>query len=926
MTTYKGLIADIDKKEEAGNLSSGDVHSRKEALSKLDDLMQLNESMMRQRSCAIWLREGDANTKFFHCCVNARRRQNGISHLLVHEQVCSSVEEIRAAAGAFYANLYREEAWVRPKLVGLEFKRIQPAENNFLCAEFSDEEIRESVWSCHSEKSPGPDGFSFAFIKECWDFLQADFIRFVQDFHKRGRFLRGTNASFITLIPKTQNPIRLEEFRPISLVGCLYKIIAKLLANRLKKIIDKVVSDHQTAFIGGRQILDGVVTMNEIVDEVKKKCRKSFMFKVDFEKAYDRLNWQFLLDVMEHMGFNGQWRGWIAECLRSSSVSVLVNGCPTPEFSMERGLCQGDPLSPFLFILAAEGMSAMISRAESVGLLIGCRVGNGDLRISHLQYADDTVILGKATEENIKAVKCILRGMELVSGLKVNYHKSSLIGFGCDEIWVSMMAEFLLCKVVKGFKFFGFNLGVKPRSKKAWEPVLQLIQRKLGFWQSKLLSFAGRVTMLNAVLSCLPIYKMGAFLAPKGVIKAIDKSRRCFLWGASEAQHKISWVKWTRVCKPRKNEGLGVKDLEIMNRALLGKWRWQILSERKNIWQSVLHDKYGDLELASNSVAPDRGSRWWRDLWKIEAVQGHEGWFSQALIRSVGDGVTTKFWVDRWLNHSSLADEFPNLFAATADQSISVADSGYWYEEQWTWSLVWSRGLNEDEVRQQDVLMHRIQQCKIKRGSSDRWSWLLAKKGTYSVQRVYSKLDSNSAYGEEFHFQQIWGKDIPAKVSLFFWRGLHYGLPTKTQLLRRGIIRDEQQLFCGICLNHRENLSHILIGCDRSWELWMMVHKWWGFSTVLPNTFENLLQQIILGVNTIFGGRFWKVTCLTTAFHIWKGRNCFQFARTLISLNKMLDDIQIASFFWLTARFNCNSCRIHSWIANPREMETEMLA
>lgn len=151
----------------------------------------------------------------------------------------------------------------------------------------------------------------------------------------------------------------LGDYRPISLIGCYYKIITKVMAHRVKKVVGKLIGDVQNAFIEGRYILDGVLIANETMDFLKKTKKKSLIFKVDFEKAYDSLNWDFLSEIMRCMGFGSKWCKWVEACLQSASVSILVNGSPTKEFTMGRGVRQGDPLAPFLFILAAEGLNAL---------------------------------------------------------------------------------------------------------------------------------------------------------------------------------------------------------------------------------------------------------------------------------------------------------------------------------------------------------------------------------------------------------------------------------------------------------------------------------------------------------------------------------------------------------------------------------------
>ncbi|GJX88788.1 RNA-directed DNA polymerase, eukaryota, reverse transcriptase zinc-binding domain protein [Tanacetum coccineum] len=193
-----------------------------------------------------------------------------------------------------------------------------------------------------------------------------DIFEFVNSFFVSGLMPQGANSSFFTLIPKTSNPISIKDFCPISLIGIHYKIIAKVLANRISKVIDKVVSKEQSAFIYGRQILDDPLIISEVIQWYKKKI---LIFKVDFEKAFNSVSWKYLDYVLLSLGFGSKWRSLIRACLQSSRASILINGSPTSEFSIKRGLLQGDPLSSFLFILAMEGLHGAMSNAVNSGLI-----------------------------------------------------------------------------------------------------------------------------------------------------------------------------------------------------------------------------------------------------------------------------------------------------------------------------------------------------------------------------------------------------------------------------------------------------------------------------------------------------------------------------------------------------------------------------
>ncbi|GJV55439.1 putative RNA-directed DNA polymerase, eukaryota, reverse transcriptase zinc-binding domain protein [Tanacetum coccineum] len=198
------------------------------------------------------------------------------------------------------------------------------------------------------------------------DLMKMDIFEFVNSFFASGSMPPRCQFFLFTLISKISNPLSVKDVRLISLIGTHYKIISKLLANRLSKVIDKVVSKEKSAFILGRQILDGPLIISEIIQWYKKRKKKMLIFKVDFEKAFDSLSRNYLDFILASLGFGSKWRSWIRACLHSSRASILINGSPTSEFSIKHGLRQGDPLSPFLFILIMEGLHCAMSNAVKI--------------------------------------------------------------------------------------------------------------------------------------------------------------------------------------------------------------------------------------------------------------------------------------------------------------------------------------------------------------------------------------------------------------------------------------------------------------------------------------------------------------------------------------------------------------------------------
>ncbi|PNX97042.1 cytochrome p450 [Trifolium pratense] len=204
--------------------------------------------------------------------------------------------------------------------------------------------------------------------------------------------------------------------------------------------------------------------------------------------AYDSVSWSFLDYMLRRFGFDAKWRSWVKACVFAGSLSVLVNGSPTEQIDISKGLKQGDPLAPFLFILVAEGLGALMKKAVELGFFKGIQFPNEGANISHLQYADDTLFVGEACVENLWTIKAILRWFELISGLKVNFFKSKLFGINVEDDFLSSATSFLKCNIGRlPFIYLGLPVGANPRRLSTWNPVLEVLKEDLPL---------GRINML----------------------------------------------------------------------------------------------------------------------------------------------------------------------------------------------------------------------------------------------------------------------------------------------------------------------------------------------------------------------------------------------------------------------------------------------
>lgn len=351
--------------------------------------------MLKQKAKLRWVVDGDENTKMFHAAIKFREWKNQIRGMFVDSNWTEEPEKIKEHVHIFFKDKFSSNLESGPTISSEKFKKLSREEALDLEKPFTEEETWAAIKECGNDKSPGSDGFSFGFVKRFWGTIKKYLMVALGWFWETEKISGGCNPSFLALIPKTKNPSDLGEYKPISLIGVFYKIIAKVMASRLFGVMERIISNVQSAFIKGRYILDGILIANEVVNLVRKEKLRGLVFKVDFEKAYDSVEWKFLLDTMRNMGFRRKWCGLIKACLSSSSVSVLVNGSPGKEFKMAKGLRQGDPLAPFLFLISAESLHVLVEEAKERGLYEGIKVGD-DTSVSHLQYADDVVFFSES--------------------------------------------------------------------------------------------------------------------------------------------------------------------------------------------------------------------------------------------------------------------------------------------------------------------------------------------------------------------------------------------------------------------------------------------------------------------------------------------------------------------------------------------------
>jgi hypothetical protein len=313
------------------------------------------EEYWRIKSRSLWLEAGDRNTSYFHRQYRARLSRNHISEIKTAEgQVSKGIIQIKAAADSHFKKLYSDGPQATEEESADFLSNIphllSPEDNVVLTREVTEEEIIKVIWSMGSDKAPGPDGFSIHFYKVCWNIIKRDLQKMIKGFMRKAKIGGGINSTYLALIPKESNPETFARFRPISLCNASYKILAKLLANRIKPLLKKLISSPQGGFVEGRNILDNVIQVQEIIHSSKRRKEKGMLIKLDMANAFDRVNRSFLIKSLHAFGFTPHFVHLITACIENPWIAPLVNGRPSNFFQARRGIRQGCPLSPFLYI------------------------------------------------------------------------------------------------------------------------------------------------------------------------------------------------------------------------------------------------------------------------------------------------------------------------------------------------------------------------------------------------------------------------------------------------------------------------------------------------------------------------------------------------------------------------------------------------
>ncbi|GJT76141.1 RNA-directed DNA polymerase, eukaryota, reverse transcriptase zinc-binding domain protein [Tanacetum coccineum] len=541
-------------------------------LAEYVDSMKDGEKLLFQKSKVKWLSLGDRNNAYFHKVLKSRGHKSRINQINDENGNCFYGKEVAEQFVKHFQGFLGKVVQVK-ELDSIDYlfkTKLSSEDALFMISEISDEEIKNAMFFIDSNKVPGPDGFSSLFFKKARSIVGKDVCRAVKDFFDNGKIMREINSTIISLVPKILTPNKVTVFRPIASCNVLYKCISKIITERMK------------------------IGLRKIVGYERKDGPSRVAMKIDIQKAYDTVNWQFLEVILKGFGFHCKMVNWIIKCVTTTSFSICVNGESFSYFKRGRGLRQADPMSPYLFTLVMEILTLIVEKRVEGSKEFKYHFGCKEMKLTHVCFADDLMMFSHGDKKFVMVLKKVIEEFGSIAGLLPNYNKSTII-FGS-------MAKEEKQIILSSIPFRVEKLPVKYLG-------VPLTSKRIGVKNCQLIA---------SVLESIHMYWTSVFLLPQAVINDINN--------------------------PKSEGGLGLKHLGVWNKAMFAKHLWHLAMNKVSQWVKWVNI----VKLKGKSIWTANEEVW--DSWGWKNILRLKDEVRQYLVKKVGDGGTTSVIYDNWSN------------------------------------------------------------------------------------------------------------------------------------------------------------------------------------------------------------------------------------------------------------------------------------
>ncbi|XP_058783255.1 uncharacterized protein LOC131657925 [Vicia villosa] len=854
----------------------------------MEAALNIEEEFWKEKARIKWQSDGDRNTKFFHTYANIKRKTNLISSLRINDSIVTDKNSLENHIVEHFQNLFNNNAVLQEdsSLHNVIPNMISDQTNALLTMVPTEDEIKHSVFSLKADSAPGPDGFGGSFYHHYWDIIKGDVTNAVSQFFLHGWIPKGYNANSIVLIPKSKDAETLSDYRPIALANFKFKIITKILADRLASLLPSLISFEQKGFIKGRNIRDGICLTSEAINLLNNKSFSgNIALKIDITKAFDSISWKFILKTLNSFGFSSIFCNWISIILHSATLSINFNGKLTGYFSCSNGVRQGDPLSPLLFCLAQEVLSRNITSLVSSNQFNRIQATRNCFVDSHTMYADDIMIFCRGDQKSLSNISNLLNTYAEHSGQFCSKHKSLIYAGGMSSSRHKILADIIGFKMAyPPLLYLGAPIFIGKPKASHFLFLADKIKLKLAAWKGSMLTMAGRVQLVKAVIHSMLIHCMTVYYWPSSIIKLIDKWIRNSIWSGNMDKKKLVTVKWKTCCTGYKEGGLGLKSIKIFNDATCLTLGWSFL-QNQHSWASVLAARVRRKNRFINYSI--KSSIW-------SSIKGNLSMITDNCQWLIGDGSNINFWLDNWYGEP-LVDVFkiPSVF----HQSLQVKVKDWFTNGSW---------VIPGNVLTAFPELINITSKISSTAEKDTLIWRAAEDGMLTVKLAYDSILKPHHSQKWLSFP--WHRDIPPSQSMVVWRLIHKKMPSDDNLKIRGLSFPSM---CSLCKSSEESAFHIFFDCTYAKKLWKCLAVKLQFHSF--HNFEDCLNWI---------QRSWSNQAKVVSFaiiinmihHIWKARNSARFEDTQISFERCCSNVTTAVRLIGNSSTNCSNSDMDSFL------------
>ena len=808
------------------------------------------------RSRARWHEHGEKSNKYFLNLEKRNHTRKHIRKLSLSGVITTDHKQILNSASDYYKNLYSSKSNLGQHesfdsfFKKLNIPKLNEEQRTSCEGLISREECKKAIEMFENGKTPGNDGIPIEFYKKLWDTLADQLVDVFNYSFQLEEMTTSQRQAIITLIGKKgKDRSYLENWRPISLVNVDAKIASKVIANRIKCCLPDIIHHNQSGFIKDRFIGETARSILDIIDYTERSEVPGMMIFIDFEKAFDSIEWCFLYECLEAFNFGPEFIKWVKTFYKNVSSCVINNGVSSPLFKLERGVRQGDPLSPYLFVVAIEILAISIRSNTKIK---GITIGDNETKL--LAYADDmTALLSDIT--SAKELLDSLNTFEKFSGLKMNVSKTKAVWIGTMKNSVEKPLGLEWCTTVKNLGV-QFSCDQKVVSSQNFQEKLDKIQKVINIWNMRGLSLFGRVTIIKTFLIPKLLYLSSIIQTPMEIIKRMERMFFKFLWKGPDKVTRHS------VINSVKNGGLNLMDIETQIKALRLSWIPRILdSTRKGPWKSYFN----------HYLKPYRGTFLLKCNYEFkDLTTSLNGFYSDLLLwwEEFRNTFSDNNYAQRivWNNKDIKIDNRSVFYKSYYDKGIVfVRDLMFESDNKQSHDFYKQKGLKTDfltwtglrlsvpkELRSCEPLpeidlvnfKHNNIQFDVYRAKCKHFYKLLitakAKLPNMS-KKLISDFDISNSLEEIYSLPQTVASET--YIWSFQYRVLNYILYTNAKLFKIGLSLNDK---CTFCDSSKEELYHLFFECSHVQIFWKTFSSWW-FELVKENI-TLTLKDIILGL------------------------------------------------------------------------------